>query len=192
MLGFLSLLGTGDAFGHLAQSSHPQFLDCFRRPLIFPMGTADFAKGVISNSRGEPCPGFSSCVGHASCPMKKLVLTLSVICCALCPITAMAQDKGPGVENRSPAGNSGPDWQSSYQEELARDYIRRRAQERTAARQARIEGLKWLGYSPARPIVSATPFMSSPPTWASVAPTGYWGPVFWPTLRHGHTPGWLP
>jgi hypothetical protein len=115
--------------------------------------------------------------------MKKLLLgiTLALLASA---VVVQAQEPDKTVKDRSTiVTNAVPDWQSGYQEELAREYIRRRAQERSAARQARIEGMKWLGHSPSRPLVSATPFMSSPPTWVGVAPAPYWG---WP--RVGYTP----
>lgn len=124
--------------------------------------------------------------------MKKLLVTLAVVM-ANCASTTHAQNKEPSVKERSTIDtNAIPDWQSNYQQELARDYIRRRAQEKTAARQARIEGMKWLGHSPARPVISTTPFMSSAPAWVSAAPVGYWGPAFWPTRGHVHSPGWFP
>jgi hypothetical protein len=110
----------------------------------------------------------------------RLVCAL-VILGANCIAFANGQDREPG-DPQSPAlvTNSVPDWQSRYQEETARDYIRRRAQEKTAARQARIEGMRWLGHSPARPVVSTTPFMSRVPSWVGASPTSYWGSPFWP------------
>ena len=72
-----------------------------------------------------------------------------------------------------------PDWQAHSRDITAHEYIQRRAQEKTAARQARIEGMKWIGYSPSRPVVSGTPFMSTAPRWVAVSPRAYWSPAFW-------------
>ena len=122
--------------------------------------------------------------------MKKLLFVLAVVSCL--SLSASGQEKGaPAKERASAAYTPPPDWQSMYQHESAKDYIRRRAQEKTAARQARIEGMKWLGHSPARPVVSTTPFMSRVPMWVSYAPTGYWGPGVW-TGRPIYSPAWLP
>ena len=124
--------------------------------------------------------------------MKKLIITLFVVT-ATCTSAINAQDKKPEEKNSSTIVTSNvPDWQSNYQKEIARDYVRRRAQERTAARQARIEGMKWLGHSPSRPVVSTTPFMSSVPSWVSVSPQSYWGPGMYPTIGHVHSPTWVP
>jgi hypothetical protein len=121
--------------------------------------------------------------------MKKLLLMLAVIGCGYCN-EANSQEKGTAKER--PANTSAPDWQQSYQQESAREYIRRRAQDKTAARQARIEGMKWLGHSPARPVVSTTPFMGRAPSWAGVSYTGYWGPGLYPVRAPGYSPSWLP
>lgn len=115
--------------------------------------------------------------------MKKL-LTAVALTIALGSTPVSAQEKGEAVPRPPVVNQAVPDWQSTYQQEAARDYIRRRAQEKSAARQARIEGMKWLGHSPLRPVVSTTPFMSSVPSWVPVTPTGYWGPNLWPS--HGH------
>lgn len=124
--------------------------------------------------------------------MKKFFFA-SLIITATCCQVANGQEKEPGVKDRSTIpSNVVPDWQSNYQQEMARDYIRRRAQEKTAARQARIEGMKWLGHSPARPVVSTTPFTSSAPSWVSGAPLSYWGPGFWPSIGHVQSPSWFP
>lgn len=119
--------------------------------------------------------------------MKKLLFILALVGCSYCgPVTA--QEKPTPTKER-PANTSAPDWQQSYQQESAREYIRRRAQDKTAARQARIEGMKWLGHSPARPVVSATPAMSRVPSWVGVSYSGYWGPGLHSPI---YSPGWLP
>ena len=124
--------------------------------------------------------------------MKKFIFICLAIT-ATCFQSVNGQEKEPSVKDRSTMHNSAvPDWQSNYQQEMARDYIRRRAQEKTAARQARIEGMKWLGHSPSRPVVSTTPFTSSAPSWVSAAPLSYWGPGFWPSIGHSPSFGWTP
>jgi hypothetical protein len=125
--------------------------------------------------------------------MKKLLFVLVAVSW-MCTVTANAQEKATVKKELPAVGTAAPTphWQANYQEESARDYIRRRAQAKTAARQARIEGMKWLGHSPARPVVSTTPFMSSVPSWVSVAPIGYWGPTYWPGRMHAHSAEWLP
>jgi hypothetical protein len=40
------------------------------------------------------------------------------------------------------------------------DLVRERAAQRDLERRRRIEGRRWIGYEPSRPVVSATPFMS--------------------------------
>lgn len=40
------------------------------------------------------------------------------------------------------------------------DLVRERAAQRDLERRRRIEGRRWIGYEPARPLVSTTPFMS--------------------------------
>ena len=66
------------------------------------------------------------------------------------------------------ANQPGParSWTASNREEMARDYIRLRAQEKAEARRARIEGMRALGYSPLRPTTTSTPFTSHPPMWS--------------------------
>lgn len=121
--------------------------------------------------------------------MKKLLFILAVVGCTYCgPVSA--QEKPTPAKDR-PANTSAPDFQS-YQQESAREYIRRRAQDKTAARQARIEGMKWLGHSPARPAVSATPFMSRVPSWVGVSYSGYWGSGLWPLHSPVYSPSWIP
>lgn len=110
--------------------------------------------------------------------MKKLVFSCFVLA-LMVSSQAIGQEPVAPAPRPEAAENRIPDWQPSYQSETARDYIRKRAQEKTAARQARIEGMKWMGYSPSRPSVSSTPFMSSPPRWVAVSPQAYWGPGFW-------------
>ena len=83
---------------------------------------------------------------------------------------AYGQDAGPPnvtANPRVPAAQLGSPsaYASDYTRESSRDYIRRRAQEAADARRARIEGMKWLGYSPLRPTTTAVPFMGHPPTW---------------------------
>jgi hypothetical protein len=123
--------------------------------------------------------------------MKKLLLTLLVAISAGASSLAAQEPVQGTVGQTSLINNSTRDWQSTYQEESARDYIRRRAQEQSAARRARIEGMKWVGHSPSRPMVSATPFMSNPHRWVGVTPTGYWGPGFWSTRGMSYSPVWL-
>lgn len=73
-----------------------------------------------------------------------------------------------------------PEWYGVTHEETSRDYIRRRAQEKAEARRARIEGMRWLGYSPLRPTVSSTPFFAHPPTWSAVPSYPYPGTgMYW-------------
>jgi hypothetical protein len=62
---------------------------------------------------------------------------------------------------------------TTNRKEMAREYIRVRAQEKAEARTARIEGMRALGFSPQRPTVNATPFTSHPPTWAVSSHWGY-------------------
>jgi hypothetical protein len=86
---------------------------------------------------------------------------------------------GAGVTLPGPQPAAQRTWSSSYQQETARDYIRRRAQEKAEARQARIEGMRWLGYSPLRPTVNAVPYTSHLPAWTPFGVGAYWYQPYW-------------
>ena len=99
---------------------------------------------------------------------KTMVLFLTLVC-----MSVQAQEADSFVGAQLPMGEgasahqprSGRPWTSAAREELAREYIRGRAQEKAAARRDRIEGMRAMGFSPQRPTVNAAPFMSHPPTW---------------------------
>ena len=76
-----------------------------------------------------------------------------------------------------------------YQQELRRhddpkQAIRRKAEARTAAREARIESMKWYGMSNARPQANPVPFMGSySPTWIGSGSERYdWYGIGWPSV----------
>jgi hypothetical protein len=115
--------------------------------------------------------------------MKKLVLTVAALA-GFSITTGKAQElpRPPAArDNASVVLPSQPRaWtSSSYQQESAREYIRRRAQEKAEARTARIEGMKWLGYSPLRPTVNAVPFTSHLPAWTPFGFGAYWNHPYW-------------
>jgi hypothetical protein len=85
----------------------------------------------------------------------------------------------PAAVAAAPQHGAPQAWSSSYQRESSREYLRRRAQEKAEARQARIEGLRWLGFSASRPTVSTTPFTSHPPSWGAFTVGTYWQYPYW-------------
>ena len=62
--------------------------------------------------------------------------------------------------------------------------VRRKAEARTAAREARIEAMKWYGMSNARPQANPVPFMGSySPTWVGSRNERYdWYGLSWPSV----------
>jgi hypothetical protein len=88
------------------------------------------------------------------------------------PVPAKPPVARPDVSPFAPPQMGSPEWYSSTNQESPKEYIRRRAQEKAEARRARIEGMRWIGYSPLRPTVSSTPFFAHPPTWGPV-PSSY-------------------
>ena len=109
--------------------------------------------------------------------MRILLLSIGLLS-VLSTLNLRAQERAPRNVDKdnipvSPsASDARRDWSDPYRLESGRVYLQRRAQEQTAAREARIEGMRWLGYSPLRPTASGTPFMSHAPTWGPYASTG--------------------
>ncbi len=62
--------------------------------------------------------------------------------------------------------------------------VRRKAEARTAAREARIASMKWYGMSNSRPQANPIPFMGTySPTWVGNSYDRYdWHPGWWPSV----------
>lgn len=99
-----------------------------------------------------------------------------------------------GVAQELPGPVSGPDasvvppppqaamplgYVSGYRQESAREYLQRRAQAKVESRQARLDAMRWMGYSPSRPTVTAVPFSGYTPTWGAYSVGHYWSHPFW-------------
>jgi hypothetical protein len=139
------------------------------------------ARWIRSAAGGGPW-GTNQAIPSRNYTMKKVLLTISVMASWIA--SAEAQDlAGPGtVRNDKPAPHAVaavPTTYGSYQQESSREYLLRRARERAEARQARIEGMRWLGYSSLRPTVTATPFSAQPPTWGAFTVGAYWSYPYW-------------
>ena len=118
--------------------------------------------------------------------MKRFVLSLSLLSVSL-PAAALAQEPGqrdfvppPPVkvferQEPSPSDLNAPSmspeiWlylQEQKRHDDPRQAVRRKAEQKSADRQARLAAMKWYGYSNLRPVASAAPWMGTySPYWA--------------------------
>lgn len=100
---------------------------------------------------------------------------------------AVKEDRNDKLPELNP-GQMSPEMYLYLQEQQRHDdpkqAIRRKAEARTAAREARITAMKWYGMSNARPQVNPVPFMGSySPTWIGNGRERYdWYGLGWPSV----------
>lgn len=116
---------------------------------------------------------------------KKTILSASLMLVAAMSLTATAQEPaGRQGDGKSEPALSPEQWY--YQQQLERyddpkTAVRRNAEFQAQQRMARLEAMRWYGFSKARPLASPTPFTSMySPTWQS----GVHRPFAWYASGH--------
>lgn len=127
--------------------------------------------------------------------MNRWLVALSLVAAGLTS-PALAQDRDARREADAqlslPASQVTPElWIYSQERQRYEDpkqAIRRKAEQKAAARMNRIAALKWYGYSTSRPVANPVPLMSSySPAWAGNWDEYHWTGVGWPNfVYHVH------